>query len=160
MWPEWLMRLGHKASLLLLMIPWSIVHQQLIVCRLQGLLHGRPWTRLDILRRMSPWLKSMLWKDIELTVQLQRPVLHGTAWRHETRVHPICSHEVTLPRVAGKLSLLLRRDSLHDRQCHALTMRQAGIVDRPVVLGLGLLAAYLKRCARGLFQGLPGQIYT
>ena len=42
MWPERLLRRGHKASLLLLLVPWSIVHKQLSVCRLQGLLQGRP----------------------------------------------------------------------------------------------------------------------
>ena len=160
MCPEWLLRRGHQASLLLLMIPWSIVHQQLSVCRLQGLLHGRPWTCLDILRSMSPCLECMLWKDIELTVQLQGPVLHRTAWRHGTRIQPVHSHGMALPRVAGKLPLLLPRKALHVRQCYALIRRQAGIVDRPVVLGLGLPAAYLKWCARGFFQGLLGQIYT
>ena len=87
-------------------------------------------------------------------MQLQRPVLHGTAWRHGTRVHPICSHEVNLPRVAGKLSLLLRRDSLHVRQCHALTMRQAGIVDRPVVLGAWAAGCLYEAVRQGILPRL------
>ena len=49
----------HQASMLLLMIPRSVVHQQLSVCWLQGLVHGRPRTCLDSLLSLGPLLETM-----------------------------------------------------------------------------------------------------